>query len=377
MHMKPQRQSVTPPASKKIMHRPIIYMDCNTIWHRRLAEAMAEQRELVAISPQSVLKLFEQSPSSQEPQWNKLLYTAPGWASRTASFGQRQIAAKVRRIASRMSISPIIILTSPKYSLLAKILDRRFPVLYYCADDYREYVGWGGESVAQEEGELIKIADYCIFVSEALRRRAVLENSLKEDKTMVSPNATEPRFAAKRGVPLPSQLENARRPIFGVLGGLSHRLDISLLAEIASITAVGTLVIVGPIDNQAKAAAVELCANAKVRITGQVPHTEMHNYARALDAAVIPYTKTPINFYCSPMRLYDHLASGSTIYATDACDQINQMTDQQLVVASASNLPAVIAKRIETNTSRNGEEENRKIFWSDRATALLEAADRL
>ncbi len=357
--------------------RDIVFVDANTIWHRRIAEALGKLGNTVAFVPRR--GLLPKVHSCDDGLRTMMISVVPGWASKTAAIGQRQIAAAVRETARALRTKPAIVLTSPKYRLLARVLKGDFPLVYYCADDYREYEGWGGERMAEAEADIVSRAGLAVFVSEALRARAVADYGVKEAVTRVSPNATEPRFLANGVKHLPGRLAAAARPLIGILGGLSARLDLDLIRSVADLDRVGTLAIVGPVDAVTRKVWADICAHPKVLITGQVPHSEMHLYARAFDAALIPYARMPINYFCSPMRLYDHLASGTRIYATDACDQVNRCGHSSIVVDDPAHLPARIANDLRAGAEMPMAEakDAGALLWSHRADKLGAAIDAL
>jgi teichuronic acid biosynthesis glycosyltransferase TuaH len=302
----------------------------------------------------------------------------PGWASTLSEIGQRQIAVNIRTISRQLGAVPIVILTSPAYKVLARILYGRYPLVYYCADDYREYKGWGGLRAADAEADIVGRCVFSVFVSEALRRRAIVEYGVGDHTTFTSPNATEPRFLYKEHLNLggapPNKFAGCRLPIVGVLGGLSARLDLDLVHAVADLDEVGTLAVVGPIGPDTPS---KVHKHQKVVVTGAMPHSEMHFYARALDAALIPYAVQNINYFCSPMRLYDHLATGVPIFSTNACDQINSY-GEPLLVDERDALPSKIALSMNAGLyARLNPPKSQPILWSSRAEKLLQVFDVL
>jgi hypothetical protein len=349
-----------------------IFIDANTIWHRRLAEALGNVRQTVALQPHG-------SILPRRARWKiqtaGTSFIAPalvrGWASKTASLGQRQLATLVEMVAREFREDPVVVLTSPKYRTLARLLSGRFPLIYYCGDDYRHYEGWGGERMAEAEAEIAGGVVLSVFVSEALRTRAIKEYDLRRESTFVSPNATEPRFlgdASDRSGPVASRFS---KPVLGILGNVSDRLDLPFIRLVADLDTVGTVVIAGAVDEGTARRNRWLAKHPKIHITGTLPHRSMHLYSRAFSAALIPYAATPINFYCSPMRLYDHLASGCPIFATDTCDQICGLASPQLTVASASNLLEKIHEGLQSISARAFAPPSAgSLLWSSRAERL-------
>jgi hypothetical protein len=362
--------------------RGIVFVDANPLWHRRLAEALGRIRPTIAFEPAGS---FLPRPARTRRHAREASFVSVtllrGWASKTAFLGQRQLAATIVRAARRLGGSPAVILTSPKYRLLARLLAGRFPLVFYCADDYREYEGWSGQRMADAEAEIAGRVQVSVFVSDALRERALKEYGISERAALTSPNATEPRFLAPRsqaasgGMPFPM-----KRPVLGVLGGLTRRLDLPFVRQAAEIDSVGTLLVAGHVDEDVRRQEGWLSRNPKVHVAGHLPHEVMHHYALAMDAALIPYRRTALNRFCSPMRLYDHLASGVPIHATDACDQINRLSIDTLTVAPAPELPEIARaalRNLPLNESRRASEVPGGLLWSDRAERLAAVIDRL
>ena len=362
--------------------REIIFVDANTIWHRRLAEAFGRIRPTIAFEPSAGLLPGLVGTDVRAGQTTFMsVKLVRGWASKTAFYGQRQLAARIVRAAHDLGVSPVVVLTSPKYRLLASLLSPRFPLVYYCADDYREYEGWGGLRIAEAESEIVRSVQLSVFVSNALRQRAVKEYAVPEDRTFTSPNATEPRFLACAPTADPGGiLPQLKRPVVGMLGALTERLDLPLIRRVADLETVGTLLIAGHVDESLRSRNDWIFDNPKILATGRLPHAAMHRYALALDAALIPYTRKALNHFCSPMRLYDHLASGIPIFATDACDQINRLNIDGLVVAPTSELPGIasdVLRNLAAGRRRKPAEMPEGLLWSDRAARLATAIDGL
>lgn len=347
--------------------RDIIFVDTNTIWHRRIAIALGEEARVVGLAPRSGL-----GRSRGRTRIDNIdvldVPLPPGWASRSAAIGQRLLARTVLGLAESLD-DPVAILTSPAYEPLSRHLEGRLPLVTYTADDYGSYEGWRGARV--REKRMQERADLSVFVSQALRDRAIREDGLSEELAVVSPNATEARFGGSPSDELPDALAGFARPIVGVLGGLSDRLDLDFLARVARLDTVGTFLVAGPLG-AGIGSDHALLASPKTHVTGRLPHEEMHLYARAMDAAIIPYAATRLNHFCSPMRLFDHLASGAAIFALPTCDQVKRIEADRLFVGEADAILETLSQGIATERSAR---KTMPIFWSDRAKALLGVLD--
>lgn len=341
----------------------IFFIDANTIWHRRLAEALSALVPTLALLPRAgiVPSLSVALPEDGEGGFVQVVLPR-GWASATAPIAQRLLA---KMILSREVEGSVAIITSPVYQVLARCLAERLPLVYYCADDYRSYVGWGRRQIAAE-ADICRLSTLSVFVSEALRVRAIEEYGLDPIRTLTSPNATEPRFYGSQSSP--SLLFGKPRPVLGMLGALTDRLDVSVVGEAAMLPSVGTFLIAGPVTADLVAREPWL-SDPKVIVTGTLPHENMHHFARAMDCAIIAYSATELNYYCSPMRLYDHLATGVKIFALDTCDQINRLNNPQVISTSAELLPGVIAAQV---GSLRCSSDAIASLWPDRAKVLIE-----
>jgi hypothetical protein len=352
--------------------RSIIFLDTNTIWHRKFAEALAGQTDLVAINPRAGA-LPKVNATTTETMRVLDVVLPRGWATYTAMVGQRILARIVQKTAETLTDEPIIVLTSPAYAKLASLLKSRFKVVYYTADDYRSYTGWGGPSVVAKENALYQMASLSVFVSEALRKRAVLEAGINARQTLVSPNASETRFS-DWNCERPLLLVDRDGPVVGILGGLSDRLNLDVLAQLVESKAVGTFLVAGPIASDVLRR-YPVFGSSKMAVAGRVIHEDMHRYANAMDVAVIPYAKQPLNFHCSPMRLYDHLATGLPIFALEGCNQIDQSEYPALTVVPSQSFVETIETMI-LNGLGARLKAPKDCFWLSRAKRVVSTIER-
>ncbi|MEJ6012152.1 hypothetical protein [Novosphingobium aquae] len=354
------------------MVAPIFFVDGNTIWHARLAAALAEFRPVFSFEVSSGLLPSLRRSNDSKP--TRVSISLPrGWASSTAFIGQSFLHRFIRRAAEACDAKPVLFLTSPAYAPLASRIFGELPIVSYTADDYRSYVGWGGTAIAGKERQIHQRSELSVFVSDTLRERAVREFGIDPARTFVSPNATERHFAAKdRYEPLPI-LAGRPRPLVGVLGALTERLNLASLAEVVSNETVGTFLVAGP----ASASVLEqypVFRSAKVVVAGQIDHSRMHEYAKALDLAIIPYARNELNWHCSPMRLYDHLASGVPIISIRGCDQVDRCNHEGVHIVDESGLKAKVEELVARGLQRS-DTSPPECFWDQRAKALTNIID--
>lgn len=339
----------------------IAFLDVNTIWRRKFADALHRRnRTTVLVSPRAL-----NAPSKAE-EGDLAVTLPPGWAGATAVVAMPLLRYRLHQTArARGTPLQAIVLTTPHYLELARREAGQNAIIYYCSDDYRSYDQWDAARMERDEATLCRLATLSIFVSEALRQRAVTEYGLDVTKTRVSPNATEPRFAS---IPQPPKsLAELPRPIFGTAGMISNRIDLAFLNAVAADPRVGSLALIGPVDLELEGDPTldRLRTNSKVHFFGAQMHADMPSFMAAFDVAVIPYAATRFNYFCSPMRLYDHLAIGQPIIATTHCDQIAGRDD--VLTGGISEIPSLISAAL---VCAAGGRRQKLETWDNRIASL-------
>lgn len=354
----------------------ILFADVNTIWRARIAEAMSDLgAEVLGIRPGS----RPTRSHSEGPRLTCLDVPLPwGWASRLAWPAQAYLAQRLRGHAGS---GTALVVTIPQYLPLVRLLHRQMPAFYYCSDDYRSYVGWGSDRMRRLEGEMLKLCEGAFFVSKALADRAIADYDIDPVGVHVSMNGTEPRFLATDENDVPDVVRALPRPIVGVVGAINERIDLDLLLRVAALQGVGTLLIVGPVDRHTAETPTfrALKAQQRVVLAGAQPHGDLHRWTQAIDVALIPYRPSELNFYASPMRLFDHLASGRPIIATAACDQCSAFGDDVAVGTSVEEVLDRLTDALEKSfipLSPGRIESARDHLWNVRARHMIETLRR-
>jgi len=348
----------------------IAVCDVNTIWRHRPFSAMAELADVLAFAPgdSAAMRRRAAYPESALPVVDVVL--PPGWASKTAELGQRLLWHRMRSEAKRCGNSiDCVALTSPHYLTLLKLLPPDIKTVYYASDDYRSYIGWN--KMAELEAEMVRRVNHSFFISEGLAQRTLDEYGVPADKVSVSMNATEPRFFPLTGeqLPLAPPCGPLPRPIAGVVGGINDRLDFDLLLACVELPDLGTLLLVGPLPEVRQGSLQRLLAHPKCRIVGAQQHENLHCWFKSLDVGLIPYIHSEMNYFCSPMRLFDHLATGLPIVATDACNQVNQFADYLAICDSTESFIVALQRQLHIPVQPRTICE---LLWKNRAERMLD-----
>lgn len=302
----------------------------------------------------------------------------PGWASKWRKFTAWRLAREAAFVAkARAESIDSWIVTSPHYLELALRERRRCRVFYYCSDDYAAYRGWGGERILKREENLVQAVDHSFFVSHALADRARRSYGVAHERVSVSANATEPAFCRDvremEKQQLFAEFPTLTRPLVGVVGGINDRLDYELILRCCRLASVGAVVMVGQTDASDRSLE-PLHREPKCVFTGPRPHRELPIWMQMLDVALIPYRDTPLNRACSPMRLFDHLASGTPIVSTDACEQVREFGQFVDVCGTSREFVGKVAERLSEPPSSEEMAARRRAaranLWSSRALEL-------
>jgi hypothetical protein len=114
---------------------------------------------------------------------------------------------------------------------------------------------------------------------------------------------------------------NVPRPVIGVIANLAGNMDWEIPAEVVQRTPDFSWVFVGPtemrIRGRQQSRKREWLKNrsGRVKSIGPKPYGKPYEYARAFDAAVLPYCRKKPDFSGSATRFYEHLAAGRPMIA--------------------------------------------------------------
>ena len=364
----------------------VVVADINTLWRRKPFEALAQFAPVLGFAPYR-MGHGTTSINASASVGNFTLQSLalpPGWASTLAPWTAWCLWRRSRSIARRRGQRlDAFFVTSPHYLPLVRRIRQQVPVFYYCSDDYSQYEGWGGNAFLDKEAQLVRAVQHSFFVSRPLADRAAADYGVSADAVSVSPNATDKTFlrpvADAEIQTLLNRIPQLQRPLLGVVGGINDRLDFHLLRQCAELPGTGSLVLVGGVDPACADEDLKALQNhPKVIFAGQRPHSELPAWMQALDVARIPYRPTPLNHACSPMRIYDHLAAGKPIVATDACAQVGEFRDLVSFCQSRSDftqrLGQILATPPSTAKAMRALVQTAHL-WEHRAQALAQAME--
>ena len=165
-----------------------------------------------------------------------------------------------------------------------------------------------------------------IVVSDELKDHLSKDWNIPENKVIVIPNGADPirqdllnsknELRRSYGYPL-------EKPIVVFLGsmkkwhGVLNLID-AFYSVLQTVPGARLLLIgEGELLEEVRDRVDELQIEKSVEITGFLPHTDVLNYIILSDIAVAPYPKLNTIFYFSPIKIFEYMAAGKAIIASN------------------------------------------------------------
>jgi glycosyltransferase involved in cell wall biosynthesis len=289
-----------------------------------------------------------------------------GVARAFATYGRT-----IERGAREMGLErPALITTHP---LVAGFADLSWAgtVTYYALDDWTEHPAYRRWWAAYRESyrRIRERGHRVAAVSEALLRRLAPNGA-----GGVVPNGLEPSEWEWSGKPdEDGSPAGDPGPLVVYAGTLDARLDVPWLVQTARSMPDATLALVGPVVD---AAHLEpLRAERNIEIRAALPRAELAALLRAADLGVIPHRRSPLTEAMSPLKLYEYLAGGLPVVATDL-EPMRGIDPRVLLVGEGGDFAGAARQALALGRARERErlEFVRANSWRSRHDALLALA---
>ena len=218
---------------------------------------------------------------------------------------------RLRRVAERHGISrPAIVTSQPLLAGFAE-LEWAGPVTLFASDDlaaHPDYQPW-------HEGLLVAYER----VAERRRRlaavsKAIVERIAPRGPAAVVPNGVDPEIWLQPD-PAPDWFTRLPGPRLLYVGTLDTRLDVVAVRAVARALPEASVALVGPLADRGHLA--PLLDEPNVTVREPVSRRGVAALACAADACLVPHARTPLTEAMSPLKLYESLASGRPVVATD------------------------------------------------------------
>lgn len=228
----------------------------------------------------------------------------PGVEAFNRLFGRWAVRRAMAAIGMRRRISWFVV---PHPGFLAQRLGEDLCV-YYCIDDYAAHPGVDPELIGRRDEALSRAADVQFVAPPALLDRKQAMNA----QTFYSPHGVDVdlfRRASEAKTEVPAAARDLPGPVIGFIGSVHEWIDLELIAWLAQQRPQWTFLLVG----HAAADVSQLRALPNVRLVGAQPYPTLPQWAKAFDAAIIPYRLNRQVANANPLKLREYLATGKPV----------------------------------------------------------------
>jgi glycosyltransferase involved in cell wall biosynthesis len=225
------------------------------------------------------------------------------------AFGAYDRAMERRARAMGME-EPVVITTQPLLAGFAELSWAR-AVTYYALDDWTVHPAYRRWWEAYRESyELIRSRNRRV----AAVSRPLLERLDPQAPGAVVANGLEP---SEWTGPLqaPGFIGGLARPLLVYAGTLDSRLNIGWLKQAAAALPQGRILLVGPVVDAEHLSPLRKIPN--IEFPGELQRAELAGLLRSADLGLIPHRRTALTEAMSPLKLYEYLAAGLPVLASD------------------------------------------------------------
>jgi len=225
----------------------------------------------------------------------------------------------VAHLARRLELEHPILWLNPHFAVHMVGRMGESAVVYDITDDWtaRDQAPWLAEQVRRQDAELCRKADAVIVCSTRLQE---MKQPLADGKLHLIPNGVDAehyRTVLAGTGPLPPAAAAWPRPVYGYTGTVHQdRLDVELVAAVAARLNAGSLVFIGP-NHLPPAVVRRLTETGRVIFHPAVPYQNIPQFMRGFDVCVVPHRVSPFVESLQPIKLWEYLAAGKPIVATD------------------------------------------------------------
>lgn len=281
-------------------------------------------------------------------------------------------ATAIRQAADKLGFKDVILFNDNDMfrSFYLKELLQPAVSIYYSRDymlavDYWKY---HGELL---EPQLIAKSDLCVANSTYLADYCRKYNT---HSYYVGQGCDLEMFSSYSAKEKPADVAGIRGPVIGYLGALqSIRLDIELLAHIATQRPDWSIVLVGPEDEAFKQSRLHQLPN--IHFPGSKPGHELPAYISAFDVCLNPQIVNQVTIGNYPRKIDEYLAMGKPVVAT-ATDAMSIFAAHTYLAKSKEDYVTLIEKALTENTTEK--QEARRAFaathtWQNNVKEIYKA----
>lgn len=344
------------------------------------------QSKLLFVAPPRILPLAlkKRDLGSLRPK----LETAPGYPNifiyrplrlipssvpATRKFNEWHERVQLQAVAKQLGLqNPLLWLNSHFARHMAGQMGEK-GLIYDITDDWISFNQSEAlrQRIAQLDAELCRLADCTIVCSQRLFD---LKADIAKQLELVPNGVDAAHYARVTGDEPPHPItRDWKKPVLGYTGSIHpDRVDVDLVVALAKEFTQGTIALVGP-DMLPATYREKLRAYPNVVLSGPLPYSEIPDAMRAFDVCITPHRETDFTQSLNPIKLWEYLAGGKPIVATDVAG----FRDYPQLVKVASGAPAFIAACHEALRGDNLRNQRQTVARSSSWEARLDHVERI
>jgi glycosyltransferase involved in cell wall biosynthesis len=293
----------------------------------------------------------------------------------TTVDGVRRMATaymrRIERVVCRHGLRrPVLITTSPFVAAFAPPPWAR-SVTYYAWDDWAAHPAYRRWWPAYEAAyAALRESD----VGVCAVTQTIIDRIRPAGPHAVVPNGVDAPEWERRGA-VPSWFAELPGPRLLYVGTLDSRIDVDAVQHLARAIPNGSIALVGPLLDAAHLRPLQDLPNVHFR--GDVGRDDVVALVWAADVGLLPHRQTPLTEAMSPLKLYEYLAGGLPVVATDL-PPVRELGPRVELVAVGDDPSPALARALvappidEVERSRFVADNS----WRARHGAILELATR-
>jgi glycosyltransferase involved in cell wall biosynthesis len=233
------------------------------------------------------------------------------------ALNRRLLPWLVRRAARRLGLHrPILWAYVPQAEALLGALDPAL-VVYHCVDDIAAQPGIDGASFRAAESRFAERADLVLASAPSLAARMRTLNG----NVLDAPNVADTALFAQalEDGSVDAALDALPHPRVVFTGAVvATKLDVPLLVALARARPQWSFALVGPVGvGDPRTDVSALAAEPNIHLLGARRYGELPGVLRGADAGLIPYARNELTDGIFPMKVYEYLAAGLPVVATE------------------------------------------------------------
>jgi|GEM_PF-463089 len=272
----------------------------------------------------------------------------------------------------------ILYISYPYYSYFNKVI--KPSILIYDVLDELSCFSGDKRLLEEEHKKLLEASDLVLYSSKLLMEK---DADKPKKKSLLVENGVwiEDFSNYEHRHTVESLRKNSKEIIIGYYGAISNLLDWNLLKAIASIKNV-RLVMIGQkadfdnvnVDNDVHSLRETVLAMSSVTYISTVKYEDLVSYSCQFDAAIVPFVMNDITNSVSPLKLFEYMAVGCKIFATNTQNLLRYK--KYITVNGSSGLIEDIEQWVSGYDKRESYSEKylpiiESVNWNNKLTALM------